>query len=67
MSENKITWEESFKDFWHYDPEISPVNLAEHVDEEIAKQIYEYAFKQGGKQPWWTINKQQLQVLLKGK
>ena len=61
----EITWENSFAEFWSFDPETDDVNWAELIDKDIAQQIYQHAFKQGGKKPWWSINKQQLQILLR--
>lgn len=35
------------------------------VDIDVAKEIWNAAYRAGGKQPWWTINVEQLKVLMK--
>lgn len=42
------------------------ISSAEYISREDAHKIWNVAYRLGGEQPWWTINKEQLKVLMKG-
>ena len=50
-----------FKEWWESDEN----ELLSLVTEEVAREIWNIAYRWGGKQPWWTLNKSQMQVLMK--
>ena len=39
---------------------------AEYISRTDAQNIWNVAYRLGGEQPWWTINKEQLKTLMKG-
>lgn len=50
-----------FDEWWESDEN----DLLGLVDIDVAKEIWNAAYRAGGKQPWWTINVEQLKVLMK--
>lgn len=50
-----------FNEWWDSDEN----ELLGLVTQEIAQEIWNIAYRWGGKQPWWTLNKAQMQVLMK--
>jgi hypothetical protein len=63
MSSNEYKKEKDlhFKEWW----ESEENDLLSLVTEEIAKEIWDVAYRWGGKQPWWTLNQSQMQILMK--
>lgn len=51
-----------FQQWWGSDEN----DLLGLVTEEVAQEIWNSAYRIGGKQPWWSINREQLKVLMKG-
>lgn len=51
-----------FDEWWESDEN----DLLGLVDIDVAKEIWNVAYRFGGKQPWWSINQLQLKALMKG-
>jgi hypothetical protein len=56
--------EEEFKE-WYGQPDEDEPEFLIKVPEQMIKDIWMAGYRAGGHQPWWSINKQQFQVLQK--
>lgn len=57
---NREQFETEFLEWWVVYREDSDISKKE------ALAIFETAYRLGGRQPWWNINKEQLKALMKG-
>ena len=57
--------DKAFESFWNIENNDEPwfVKLMDDVRKKDAKRIWDAAFKEGGRSPWYTITQAQFDVL----
>ena len=59
--------DDAFEAWWKIEDHELPwfIKLRDDVRKKDAKRIWDAAFKEGGRMPWWSINQEQWAVLNK--